>query len=795
MAEAGSLNIDLILNSARFLEGINKSKKGLSELEQATNRLSRAMDKTGKNLEKIGSKLTTNLTLPIVAAGVAIGAAVTKMATYGSSINDMSVRTGFSRESLQELGFAAKQTGVDMGSIELASRKLTKSMGEAAKGSGETANLFKQLGIEIKNADGSLRPANEVFMDTIGALNRIPDEKTRNVVGMKLLGKSFGDITPLVSEGKDGLKKYAKEARDAGLVMSEEGVIAADNFGDKMDKLRGQLEHAGMEVATAFLPIIEQLANFVRDKVVPAIKQFAEWWKELSPTTQKVIVGIGAFLALAGPLTSMFGGILRFVPLIITGIQGIGTAFTFMMGPVGLAIAAVGLLVAALALLGPPDITLQQSFQIQKEVVEELETRIRLLDGAMEKANETGKQTEQSLTNDTIKREELSKALEEEKKRLDELSKSVDNNKKQNEEQIPVMEQIKNAAGDLNVTLEETDKKAKKLTETFTDLSFLTEKLGEKKFNAAEMLLFRFDLTKLDAPILGFVNELKKRFTKIPPVILPAPDISLFKPAMSNMELTFAMSSTKTKSIGEMNFGELFKNLGKIIKESTTGMTTDLENQWSETVARIKAKVQAFAEKVGPIFGQITSIFSESMLNQEIALDNRYNKEKLLIENSRMTEEQKSEALKKLGEKEAKERKELMIKKAKMDKASALVSAAIAGALAVVVALGTLPPGAGIAMAAIVGSLAAAQIALIASRPIPAFAEGSLVFGETLALVGEGAGTSPSNPEVIAPLDKLMGFMQPQEADTDNRLVTEISGENLRLVLERTNKARRFTGR
>jgi len=294
---------------------------------------------------------------------------------------------------------------------------------------------------------------------------------------------------------------------------------------------------------------------------------------------------------------------------------------------------------------------------------------------------------------------------------------------------------------------------------------------------------------------LGFVNELKKRFTKIPPVILPAPDISLFKPAMSNMELTFAMSSTKTKSIGEMNFGELFKNLGKIIKESTTGMTTDLENQWSETVARIKAKVQAFAEKVGPIFGQITSIFSESMLNQEIALDNRYNKEKLLIENSRMTEEQKSEALKKLGEKEAKERKELMIKKAKMDKASALVSAAIAGALAVVVALGTLPPGAGIAMAAIVGSLAAAQIALIASRPIPAFAEGSLVFGETLALVGEGAGTSPSNPEVIAPLDKLMGFMQPQEADTDNRLVTEISGENLRLVLERTNKARRFTGR
>src|SRR3990167_1233020 len=379
MAEAGSLNIDLILNSARFLEGINKSKKGLSELEQATNRLSRAMDKTGKNLEKIGKKLTTNLTLPIVAAGVAIGAAVTKMATYGSSINDMSVRTGFSRESLQELGFAAKQTGVEMSSIEIASRKLTKAMGEAAKGGGETATLFKKLGIEIKNADGSLRPANEVFLETLDALGIIPDETTRNAVAMKLLGKSAGDLTPLIKEGKEGLNKYAKEARDAGLVMSEEGVIAADNFGDKMDKLRGQLEHAGMEVATAFLPIIEQLADFVRDKVVPAIKQFAEWWKELSPTTQKVIVGLAGFLALAGPLTSMFGGILRFVPLIITGIQGIGTAFTFMTGPIGLAIAAVGLLVIALSSLSPPDISLDQHFNLAKESVESLTRKIESL--------------------------------------------------------------------------------------------------------------------------------------------------------------------------------------------------------------------------------------------------------------------------------------------------------------------------------------------------------------------------------------------------------------------------------
>jgi hypothetical protein len=39
------------------------------------------------------------------------------------------------------------------------------------------------------------------------------------------------------------------------------------------------------------------------------------------------------------------------------------------------------------------------------------------------------------------------------------------------------------------------------------------------------------------------------------------------------------------------------------------------------------------------------------------------------------------------------------------------------------------------------------------------FQNGGLVTGATMALVGEGSGTSISNPEVIAPLDKLKNYM------------------------------------
>lgn len=51
---------------------------------------------------------------------------------------------------------------------------------------------------------------------------------------------------------------------------------------------------------------------------------------------------------------------------------------------------------------------------------------------------------------------------------------------------------------------------------------------------------------------------------------------------------------------------------------------------------------------------------------------------------------------------------------------------------------------------------------------VPAFANGGLVFGPTMGLIGEGAGTTMSNPEVIAPLDKLKSFLGGDERIANN---------------------------
>ena len=83
------------------------------------------------------------------------------------------------------------------------------------------------------------------------------------------------------------------------------------------------------------------------------------------------------------------------------------------------------------------------------------------------------------------------------------------------------------------------------------------------------------------------------------------------------------------------------------------------------------------------------------------------------------------------------------------------VTAAVAGALEKVGAFGP----AGVFMIPIVAGLAAGLAQTAFNSLIPQFAQGGLVTGPTQAIVGEGSGTSMSNPEVIAPLDKLKKYI------------------------------------
>lgn len=93
----------------------------------------------------------------------------------------------------------------------------------------------------------------------------------------------------------------------------------------------------------------------------------------------------------------------------------------------------------------------------------------------------------------------------------------------------------------------------------------------------------------------------------------------------------------------------------------------------------------------------------------------------------------------------------------------------------------------------IASGFVSAATAMVEAIGVMPFAKGGIVSGPTLALVGEYAGAS-SNPEVIAPLDKLRSMIQPQGGFGGN-VRFEIEGRKLVGVISNTTRVAAKSGR
>lgn len=113
---------------------------------------------------------------------------------------------------------------------------------------------------------------------------------------------------------------------------------------------------------------------------------------------------------------------------------------------------------------------------------------------------------------------------------------------------------------------------------------------------------------------------------------------------------------------------------------------------------------------------------------------------------------------------------------------AALIAAGMA-----TIALKTLFANPWVAIASGFALITAVSVAKSKLQNVSSFADGGIVYGETFARVGEYAGAS-SNPEVIAPLNKLKQLIKPQSSSQfDGEVRFEIQGQTLVGILNKVN--------
>lgn len=182
----------------------------------------------------------------------------------------------------------------------------------------------------------------------------------------------------------------------------------------------------------------------------------------------------------------------------------------------------------------------------------------------------------------------------------------------------------------------------------------------------------------------------------------------------------------------------------------TAGIFEGLSDIMADVAEEGKLSFENMAQAVGKIVSGITSLMTdiydariENVEKEQEANDEAYDKEieriESLEENGAISTEE-AEARKRAAEDKTaaknaeleKKKAALQEKQAKWDKANSIVQAGIATALAITKALPNL------VLAALVGAMGAAQIAVIAAQPIPRYAKGTKDHPGGLAIVGDG---------------------------------------------------------
>lgn len=199
------------------------------------------------------------------AVAAAAGAAVTRFMQVGSSLDDMSQRTGVSVEALSSLSFAAQMSDTSLESLQGSIIKMTRLIGEAQTGSTAASAALRGIGISVRDLQGL--SADEQFKRIADRIAGIEDPALRVKAAMDVFGKSAGEILPLLLQGSSGIEAFQDEARRTGQVLDGETAAAAAKAADAIDLLLRVVDATAVKIGAMFAPaltaIVDGFARFI----------------------------------------------------------------------------------------------------------------------------------------------------------------------------------------------------------------------------------------------------------------------------------------------------------------------------------------------------------------------------------------------------------------------------------------------------------------------------------------------------------------------------------------------------
>jgi tape measure domain-containing protein len=348
-----SVSVVLGAEISGFRAAMAQANKDLKGLVQA-----------GQAMKDVGTSLSTYVSLPLAALGTAAVAASAKMESLKKGVEAITAadlgKQGIT--GLAGLQLAAQQAGDRLKVLEVIAKAPGIGFEQAVAGD----IRLRAVGISADQSAKSLREFANAIATTGGGASEF-DRVTTQLAQLSAKGKVLSqDLRPIIEAApavsqallklygtidsetiSASLTKQGKSSQDFIAVLTDELAKLPRVTGGLANALEN-LQQTAVQSAAKIGDGISKALDLpnVTEGLANGIERLGNAFANLTPGTQKLIVGLGLAAAATGPILVAVGTLGAALPVLTAGFGVLGITAAGALGPVGIAAAAVGVAAA-----------------------------------------------------------------------------------------------------------------------------------------------------------------------------------------------------------------------------------------------------------------------------------------------------------------------------------------------------------------------------------------------------------------------------------------------------------------
>jgi hypothetical protein len=250
-----ALNLDAMLRIKADVQGENNIRRLGNSLQGVQGQAKNAV--LGFNSLK-GAVVGFGAAIAGSAIVGGLGAIVKKSIDAGDELFNLQAKTGIAASALIGIANAAKLADVDVATLGKGLTKLNVNLVKAAEGNDGLASTFKRLGVDVKDANGKVVPADQALKQIADRFADLPDGAQKAAAAVALFGKSGADLIPLLNEGSASVEKFT-------FAVGEDFAARSDLFNDTITEFGIKTQGFGLELTDALLPALQSILEVFGD--------------------------------------------------------------------------------------------------------------------------------------------------------------------------------------------------------------------------------------------------------------------------------------------------------------------------------------------------------------------------------------------------------------------------------------------------------------------------------------------------------------------------------------------------